>query len=107
MSKSTVTDGLLSVSRLQPTPGYVLVEPAQAQKQTASGLYLPDSHEEQLQYGAVLAVGDAITTSDGKQTSPAKKGDTVVFKKWGGNEVKIKDRDYQILKFEDILAIVR
>ena len=106
MSKTSQDSGL-TVNRIQPTPGFVLVEPAKVQKQTAGGIYLPDSHEEQLQYGVVLAVGDSITTSDGKQTSPAKKGDQVVFKKWGGNEVKIEGTEYQILKFEDILALVK
>lgn len=107
MPKASVSDSVLSVERLQPTPGYVLVEPAKVQKQTAAGIYLPDSHEEQLQHGVVLAVGADLITSDGKQTSPAKKGDSVVFKKWGGNEVKIGDTEYQFLKFEDILAIVK
>jgi chaperonin GroES len=103
----TNTTAPLAVEQLHPTPGYILVEPAKSQKQTSSGLYLPDSHDEQLQHGAVLAVGDAIY-QDGKETSsPAKKGDMVVFKKWGGNEVKIGDIEYQILKFEDVLAIVK
>lgn len=106
MPKTSIDAGL-TVNRLQPTPGYVLVEPAKVQKQTASGLYLPDSHEEQLQHGTVLAVGADLTTADGKQTAPAKKGDLVVFKKWGGNEVKIGDTEYQFLKFEDILALVK
>lgn len=107
MPKASVSDIVLSVDRLQPTPGFVLVEPARAQKQTAAGIYLPDSHEEQLQHGVVLAVGADVVTESGKQTSPAKKGDTVIFKKWGGNEVKIGDVEYQFLKFEDILAIVK
>lgn len=103
----TNTNAPLSVDKLHPTPGYILVEPAKSQKQTSSGLYLPDSHEEQLQHGTVLEIGSAIF-DDGKEiSSPAKKGDQVVFKKWGGNEVKIGDTEYQILKFEDILAIVK
>ena len=45
----------LSVKNLHPTPGYVLVEPAKQDKQTASGIYLPDSHDEKPQHGTVLA----------------------------------------------------
>lgn len=97
----------LSVKSLQPAPGYLLVEPAKQDKKTDSGIYLPDSHEDKPQYGKVLAVGDDLTTSDGaKLKTPAKKGNLVVYKKWGGNEVEIDHVEYQFLKFDDILAIV-
>lgn len=97
----------LSVKSLSPAPGYLLVEPAKQDKQTASGIYLPDSHEDKPQYGTVLAVGDDLTTEQGtKVKAPAKKGDQVVYKKWGGNEVEIDKVEYQFLKFDDILAIV-
>ena len=92
---------------LKPAPGYLLVEPAKQDKKTDSGIYLPDSHEDKPQYGKVLAVGDDLTTGDGtKLKAPAKKGDLVVYKKWGGNEVEIDRVEYQFLKFDDILAIV-
>lgn len=93
---------------LLPTAGYLLVEPVENQKQTASGIYLPDSKEEQPQFGHVLSVGaDQISEHGIKMTSEAKKGDKVVYKKWGGNEVKFEGKDYQILKFEDVLAIIK
>lgn len=96
----------LTVKSLNPTPGHLLVEPAIKDKKTDSGIYLPDSHDEKPQYGTVLAVGDP-TFDDGKEVkSPAKKGATVVYKKWGGNEVQIGDTEYQFLKFDDILAVV-
>ena len=97
----------VSVSQLHPMPGYVLVEPAQAQKQTASGIYLPDSHEEKPQYGNVLAVGDATMIDGVKVECPVKKGAQVIYKKWGGNDFKVGDVEYQFLKFEDILAIIK
>ena len=98
----------LTVNALMPAPGYLLVEPAKKQQQTESGIYLPDSHDEKPQYGTVLSVGgDSLTESGTKVSSPAKKGDTVVYKKWGGNEVQIGDIEYQFLKFEDILAVVK
>lgn len=97
----------VTVSQLQPLAGYVLVEPAKAQKQTASGIYLPDSQDEKPQHGTVLAVGESIWESGVKEIkSPVKKGDQVIYKKWGGNDFKIGDVEYQFLKFEDILAVV-
>jgi chaperonin GroES len=96
----------LNPKSLNPAPGYLLIEPAKQQQKTDSGIYLPDSHDEKPQYGTILSVGDSIF-DDGKEVkSPAKKGATVVYKKWGGNEVQIGDTEYQFLKFEDILAVV-
>lgn len=97
----------VSVKNLHPMPGYVLVEPASKQTQTDSGIYLPESHDEKPQYGTVLAVGDDWVTEHGATVkSPVKKGQTVIYKKWGGNEVKLGSVEYQFLKFEDILSVV-
>jgi len=94
--------------KMQPTRGYVLVEPAKKQTKTSGGIYLPDSSDEKPQEGTVIAVGDSVYESGVKEvTSPAKVGDHVVYKKWGGNDVKIGDVEYQFLKFEDILAIIK
>ncbi|MBW7955241.1 co-chaperone GroES [Patescibacteria group bacterium] len=97
----------LSVSQLHPLAGYVLVEPAKSQKQTASGIYLPDNHEEKPQYGVVLAVGGETVIDGQKVSSPVKKGDHVIYKRWGGNDFKVGDVEYQFLKFEDILATIK
>lgn len=97
----------IDVSKLTPLPGYVLVEPAKAEKKTASGIYLPDTHEEKPQLGTVLAVGDA-TYDDGQEIEcPVKEKDEVVYKKWGGNELEVEETEYQFLKFEDLLAVVK
>lgn len=98
----------ISPNNLQPMPGYVLVEPVQSETKTDSGIYLPDSHDEKPQQGTVLAVGKTWVSEHGaKIESPVAKGDQVVYKKWGGNEVKVADIEYQFLKFEDILAIIK
>ncbi len=99
--------GNLSPKNITPAPGYVLVEPAKVEKQTASGIYLPDSHEEKPQHGKVLAVGAAVYAHGQKIDSPVKAGDMVIYKKWGGNELKIGEIEYQFFKFEDLLAIVK
>ena len=98
----------LKVSQLKPQPGYVLVEPAKQQTKTASGIYLPENSDQKPQDGKVLACGDAIWQSGVKEIKcPVKKGDQVLYKKWGGNDVKIDDVEYQFLKFEDILATIK
>jgi len=93
--------------KLHPAPGYVLVKPAKKEKRTASGIVLPDSHEEKPQKGKILAVGsDQVTETGAKISSPCQKGDLVVYKEWGGNEYKEGDEEYLFIKFEDILAVV-
>ena len=96
-----------SLSHIKPTPGNVFIAPEAATKQTASGIYLPDTASgDKPQQGTVLAVGDAIY-ADGKEIlPPAKAGDKIIYKKWGGNEVKIDNKDYVFVKFEDILALI-
>lgn len=104
----------ISVKKLQPAKGYVLVEPAAKETQTASGIILPSNETEKPQYGTILALGEpecACSDKDchcGKDCTCAKidikVGDQVVYKKWGGNDVKIDDVEYQFLKYEDILA---
>lgn len=96
----------IDVSKLTPLPGYVLVEPAKAEKKTSSGIYLPDTHEEKPQIGTVLACGDT-TFDDGQEIKcPVKKGQEVIYKKWGGNDFEVGETEYQFLKFEDLLAVV-
>ena len=95
-----------TVSKLMPAGGYLLVEPEEAQSRTASGIYLPDSADEKPQKGKILAVGaDEVTDHGAVKGSPVKPGDIVIYKKWGGNEVKIDGKEYLFVKFEDILAI--
>lgn len=95
----------MAIPKLQPTSGYILIEPLEASKKTSSGIYLPDSHDEKSQQGKILAIGS--DTKDLK--APAKFGDKVIYKKWGGDEVKlsITDKELIFVKFEDVLAIVK
>lgn len=94
-------------TKISPAAGYVLIEPAEATRKTDSGIYLPETSEEKPQKGKVLAVGaDEILDNGSKRKSPTKKGDVVIYKKWGGSEVKLDGKEYLFAKFEDILAIV-
>ena len=91
---------------LKPTAGYILIEPLEKEVKTSSGIYLPDNASEKPQKGKVLEVGASEITEKGiKRTSPVKVGDKVIYKKWGGNEVKVGGKEYLFVKFEDILAI--
>lgn len=98
----------MSKSSIQPVPGFLLIEPLKQEQATASGIYLPESHEEKPQSGKVLAVGDEFVTDYGiKKTSPVKIGDVVIYKEWGGKEYKDGDTNLLILKFEDVMAVIK
>jgi len=93
--------------KIVPAPGYLLLEPVEAEDKTSSGIYLPDSASEKPQKAKVLAVGaDEITDNGTKRKAGVKAGDIVIYKKWGGNEVKLEGKDYLFAKFDDILAVV-
>ena len=92
--------------KLKPTAGYLLISPLDKETKTASGIYLPDTASEKPQKGEVLSVGAPEITEKGvKRDSPVKVGDIVIYKKWGGNEVKIDGKEYLFVKFEDVLAV--
>ena len=99
----------MSKLNLKPTPGYLLIEPLEKETKTASGIYLPDNAGEKPQKGKVIAVGGATCTECKgnccEVASPAKLNEVVLYKKWGGNEVKIETKEYLFVKFEDILAV--
>lgn len=98
----------LSVSKLSPLAGYVLVEPAENITKTKSGIILPGNDNEKPQYGKVIAVGDSIWESGVKEiTCPVKVGVQVIFKKWGGNEFTVEGKEYTFIKFEDLLAQIK
>lgn len=97
----------LDPKKLTPMPGYVLVEPAEKTTQTAGGIYLPDNAGDKPQAGTVIAVGNSTHKDGVELKSPVKVGDSIVYKKWGGNDVKIGSVEYQFLQFEDILAIIK
>ncbi len=95
----------MSKLNLKPTAGYLLIEPLEKEVKTASGIYLPDNAGEKPQKGKVIAVGSKTYVGEHVVDSPAKVNDIVLYKKWGGNEVKVDNKEYIITKFEDILAI--
>jgi len=105
--KSSKAQTSAGAFNLVPAPGYLMIKPAELEQKTKSGIYLPDNaKEEKPQKGEILAVGGPEITDNGiEKTSPVKVGDMVIYKKWGGSEVKIEGIEYLFSKFEDILAI--
>lgn len=92
---------------VKPLMGYVLVLPSEAETRTASGLYLPDSAQEKPAQGTVVAIGDIITLDNGRELgAPVNVGDKVIYKKWGGDEIKLNGIEYKLVKFEDLMAIL-
>ncbi|MFN8397019.1 MAG: co-chaperone GroES [Bacteroidia bacterium] len=87
---------------IRPLADRVVIQPAEAEEKTASGLYIPDTAKEKPHRGTVLAVGP------GKKDEPTtvKVGDTVLYGKYSGTEIQIEGKDYLIMKESDILAIV-
>lgn len=87
--------------------GYVLVEPSAAETKTTSGLYLPETVQEKPAQGTVVAVGDDFYLPNGNVVkSPVSVGQKVVYKKWGGDEIKLSGVEYKLVKFEDLMAII-
>ena len=87
--------------------GYVLVLPSEAATRTASGLYLPDSAQEKPAQGTVIAIGDDVVLDSGKVIgAPVNVGDKVIYKKWGGDEIKLNGIEYKLVKFDDLMAIL-
>jgi len=93
--------------KLKPLGDRVLVEPTEREEMTASGIYVPETAKERPQEGVVVAVGPGRKDDDGKLIPmDVKKGDRVLYAKYGGTEVKLEDKKYLILKETDILAIL-
>lgn len=93
--------------KIKPLMGYVLVEPSVSETQTASGLYLPETAQEKPAQGTVVAIGDDFVLENGKIIgSPVRVGDKVIYKKWGGDEIKLNGVEYKLVKFDDLMGIL-
>ncbi|MDO8736918.1 MAG: co-chaperone GroES [Thermoleophilia bacterium] len=92
---------------LKPLEDRVIVKTVESQDVTASGIVLPDTAQEKPQRGKIVAVGDGKVDDSGKRIPlDVKKGDEVIYSKYGGTEVKVDGQDLLIMKASDILAKV-
>ena len=93
--------------KLTPLEDKIIVKQAEAQTQTASGLYIPDNAKEKPQQGEVLAVGPGRRDDKGERIPmDVKVGDKVLYSKYGGTEVHYEGEDYLLVGARDILAIL-
>jgi chaperonin GroES len=93
--------------KIRPLHDRILVERLEEQEQVRGGIIIPDTAKEKPQEGMVIAVGTGKVTEEGKRLAlDVKVGDKILFGKYSGSEVKVDDKDYLIMREEDILAIL-
>lgn len=94
--------------KIQPLNDHVFIEPMSKEEKTASGIVLPETvSKEKPMQGKIIAVGPGKLNDDGKRIPMSvKKGDVVLFTKYGPNEIKIDNKEYLVAKEEDILAVL-
>lgn len=91
---------------LKPLGDRVIIRVLEQEEKTAGGIYLPDTAKEKPSRGEVVAAGPGKMTDDGKRVAlDVKAGDTVIFSKYAGTEVKFGGTDYLIVSERDILAV--
>jgi chaperonin GroES len=94
--------------QLRPLQDRVLVQRVDEETKTAGGIIIPDNHTEKPVRGKVVSMGPGYRLEDGSfRALDVKEGDTVIFGKYAGTEVKVDTNDYLIMKEDDILGIVQ
>ena len=94
------------MSNLRPLNNHLVVEPTEQEEQTALGIILPETAKEKPQKGVVIAAGPGRRMENGeRQAMEVQVGDSVLYAKYGGTEVKVGDAEYLILREEDVLAV--
>lgn len=93
---------------LKPLGDRLMVEPIEQEELTPSGIMLPETAKEKPMQGKVLAIGPGARRENGARIAmDVSQGDTVLYAKYAGTEVKIKNQKYLILNETDVLAIVQ
>jgi chaperonin GroES len=94
--------------KLKPLGNRVVIEPIEQEEITAGGIVLPETAKEKPQKGTVVAVGDGDRDDNGKRIEmDVKEGDTVLFAKYAGTEIKVDNKKLLIMRETDLLAIVK
>jgi chaperonin GroES len=92
--------------QVRPLQDRVLVERLDEETKTAGGIIIPDNNKEKPAQGKIVAVGSGYRNSDGTSRAlEVKEGDTVIFGKYSGTEVKVEGQDYLVMKEDEILAV--
>jgi chaperonin GroES len=97
----------MKISNLKPLHDFVLIEPLEQETTLPSGIVLPESAKEKPQSGKVLATGPGKSNDKGDLKSlSVKVGDKVMYKKWGGTEVKIEAKNLLLMREDDLIAVI-
>jgi chaperonin GroES len=92
---------------IKPLYDRVLVQRLENEQTTAGGIIIPDTAQEKTQIGAVIATGEGKLMNDGSiRALKVKKGDKIIFGKYSGTEIKLENKDYLILREDELLGIV-
>ena len=103
----SMDEQLWSLMNVTPLHDRLIVHRVDEGEQNVGGIIVPDSAKQKPQRGTVLAVGLGRITEDGRRQLPdVKSGDTILFGKYSGQEIKIEGQDYLIMREEDVLAII-
>ncbi len=99
---------MTKTTNIKPLFSNVLIRPEEAETKTSGGIIIPDSAQKnESTVGIVMAVGEGHISPKGDQEKIiVKVGDRVMYKKWGGNEVKVEGKEWTIVEQKDILAIL-
>jgi len=93
--------------KIRPLDDRIVVKPMEAEEKTAGGIVLPDTAKEKPQKGKVVAVGEGKLLDDGSRATPSvKKGDVILYAKYGGTEIKLEGKELLIMRESDVLAKV-
>ena len=94
-------------TKLRPLHDRILVERIEEGEQKVGGIIIPDSAKEKPQQGKVVAVGAGKPDKDGKKTPlDVKAGDTILFGKYSGQEIKLDGHEYLIMREDEVLAVI-
>ena len=91
---------------IKPLEDRIVIQVLESEQTTASGIVIPDTAKEKPQEGKVLAVGPGRFEDGQRSPMDVKEGDTVIFSKYGGTEIKFGADEYLILSARDVLAVV-
>jgi len=98
---------MTNINKIKPLSDYLLVEPLERETKLPSGIVIPDTAKEKPQEGKILAVGPGKRDDKGNIIPiDVKAGSIVMYKKWGGTEIKVEGKELLLVREEDILAII-
>lgn len=97
----------MKIEQLKPLHDYVLIEPLEQETTLPSGIVLPETAKEKPQKGVILAAGPGKSNDKGElKPLSVKIGEKVMYKKWGGTEIKIENKSLLLMREDDLIAVI-